>query len=103
MAPNGEGGGAATGSVVESVVGPNSGTFAWSAAGATSYDVNFGATNPPGRVIAGVTTPAYAPAGMTSGTAYFWQVVARNSAGSTAGPGWSFTTATAAPRPTPLS
>ena len=71
--------------------------LAWSAAGATSYDVNFGATNPPARVATGVKTGSYAPTGLTAGTTYFWQVVARNVAGATAGPVWPFTTIVAPP------
>jgi hypothetical protein len=74
----------------------------WSASGATSYDVRFGNTNPPATIVASnVTAAAYAPAALAGATVYYWQVVARNSAGSTTGPVWSFTTVaatTAAPR-----
>ena len=71
-------------------------TLTWSAAGATSYDVYFGSTNPPQAIETGQVTTSYAPT-IATGTTYFWQIVARNSAGSTAGPVWSFTTV-----PTPV-
>jgi hypothetical protein len=70
-------------------------TVTWNAAGATSYDVNFGTTNPPGRVATNVTNPLYTPAAMLNGVQYFWQVAARNAAGTTMGPVWSFTTVAA--------
>jgi hypothetical protein len=77
-------------------------TLTWSASGATSYDVQFGATNPPPQVISGQTTNAYTPAALTNGTPYYWRVVARNGGGNTAGPVWTFTTIAAAPA-TPTS
>src|SRR4029079_17952832 len=69
-------------------------TLTWSAAGATTYDVSFGATNPPSPVATGVPTASYPTTGMKAGTAYYWQVTARNAVGPTAGPVWSFSTAT---------
>jgi hypothetical protein len=69
----------------------------WAAAGATSYDVSFGTTNPPPLVVSGTSAASYTPSTLTNATTYFWQVVARNSAGATSGPVWSFTTVTAAP------
>jgi phosphatidylinositol-3-phosphatase len=66
-------------------------TLSWNAVGATGYDVSFGSANPPPQVSSGQTAASYSPA-MTAGTTYYWQIVARNSAGSTAGPVWSFTT-----------
>jgi hypothetical protein len=82
-----------------------SSSLSWSATGATSYDVKFGTTNPPPAVASGLTTSSYAPAGMTNGSTYFWQIVARNAIGSTTGAVWSFTTAAAPPPSTtvPLS
>jgi hypothetical protein len=66
----------------------------WSSAGATSFDVAFGTTNPPPQVTTGQTSASYTPPALAAGTQFFWQIVARNSAGSTTGPIWSFTTAT---------
>jgi hypothetical protein len=69
-----------------------SGGLAWSATGASTYDVRFGTSNPPATVVASSLTAAtYQPA-LTAGRTYFWQIVARNSAGVTSGPVWSFTT-----------
>ncbi|HET9831166.1 MAG TPA: hypothetical protein VFP91_05645, partial [Vicinamibacterales bacterium] len=73
-------------------------TLSWTASGATSYDVAFGTTNPPPTVSTGQAGASYAPSALTAGTTYFWQIVARNSSGSTSGPVWSFTTASA-PQP----
>ncbi|HUR34208.1 MAG TPA: kelch repeat-containing protein [Vicinamibacterales bacterium] len=77
----------------------------WSAsAGATTYDLSLGTTNPPPLVASGLTATTYRPASaLASGTTYFWRVVARNSTGGTAGPVWSFTTAAAPPPPPPPS
>ncbi|HXD74729.1 MAG TPA: hypothetical protein VN628_13370, partial [Vicinamibacterales bacterium] len=66
--------------------------MAWTAAGATSYDVRFGTTNPPVQVASGIATAAYTASGLLQGTTYYWQIVARNSSGTTAGPVWSFST-----------
>ena len=75
----------------------------WSGA-ATSYDVRFGTTNPPALVATALTSGSYAPAAMANGTTYFWQIIARNAAGSTAGPVWSFSTLVPAPTtPVPTS
>src|SRR5207249_11264667 len=60
----------------------------------TSYDVLLGRGNPPPQVATGVTSPWFTPTTpLATNTTYFWQVVARNSGGSTPGPVWSFTTA----------
>src|SRR5207248_5447215 len=76
-----------------------SATVSWVAAGATSYDVSFGTSNPPSLVSSDQAQTTYNPATLANNTTYFWQIVARNSAGSTTGPVWSFTTAAAAPPP----
>jgi hypothetical protein len=68
-------------------------TLAWSSTGATTYDVSFGTSNPPPQVLAGQTTASYAPTGLSNSTTYFWQIVSHNTAGTTSGPVWSFTTA----------
>jgi PKD repeat protein len=70
-------------------------SLTWSAIGATSYDVSFGTTNPPATVATALTTASYRPASMNAGTTYYWRILARNSAGTTTGPVWSFTTASA--------
>jgi hypothetical protein len=72
-------------------------TLTWSSSGATSYDVAFGTANPPPQVQTGLTSASYSPSALTAGTKYFWQIIARNSAGSTSGAVWSFTTATSTP------
>jgi len=71
----------------------------WSATGATSYDVQFGSSNPPPQVVTGTIVASYVPAPLTAATTYYWRIVARNSSGSTIGPLWSFKTAPAAPTP----
>jgi hypothetical protein len=72
-------------------------TLSWVAAGATSYDIRFGAANPPPPIVAGTTSATYAPS-MTFSTTYYWQIVAHNSEDSATGPIWSFGTA-GAPQP----
>jgi len=79
------------------------GTFNWSSAGATTHDVHFGTINPP-PLVATVCCESWTPPTMTASTTYFWQIVAHNNGGTTAGPLWSFTTAaTPAPPETPHS
>ena len=78
----------------------------WNAsAGATSYDVYFGTSSTP-PLVTNVTTTSYSPTALAAGTTYYWQIVARNTAGTAASPVWSFTTnrqpsrrAESAPRP----
>jgi len=72
-------------------------TLGWTSAGATSYDVRFGTTNPPPTIVSNTTDPHYAPSGLTGASTYYWQIVARNSGGATTGPVWSFTTESAPP------
>jgi hypothetical protein len=67
-------------------------TLSWSAAGATSYDVHFGTVNPPPMVSDDQSSPSFDVSGLGDGVTYYWQVVARNDAGSTPGPVWQFTT-----------
>lgn len=77
--------------------------LSWKAAGATSYDVRIGTSNPPPSV-ASISDFWYGPPALSGGTTYYWQIIARNSSGSTAGPVWSFTTAGGiAPPPPPPS
>ena len=70
-------------------------TLTWMAANAASYDVRLGQTNQPPQVAANLSDTSYAPSALAANTTYFWQVVAHNSVGATAGPVWSFTTAPA--------
>jgi len=70
------------------------------AANATSYDVAFGTTTPPPVVSTGQTGTSFQPStALSAGTTYFWQVTAKGAGGTTAGPVWSFTTATTASGP----
>jgi phosphatidylserine/phosphatidylglycerophosphate/cardiolipin synthase-like enzyme/regulation of enolase protein 1 (concanavalin A-like superfamily) len=71
-------------------------TLGWSAAAATSYDVFFGSSNPPTQVATGLAAASYTPSALATNTTYFWQIVARNSTGATAGPVWSLTTGSTA-------
>jgi len=71
-------------------------TLTWSASGATSYDVNFGTSSTPPQVTSAQAAASYTPSTLAASTTYFWQIVARNSAGTTTGPVWSFTTGTSA-------
>ena len=68
-------------------------SLTWSAAGATSYDVRFGAANPPPTAATWLTAPVFAPPALATGTTYYWQVIARSGSAAATGPVWSFTTA----------
>ena len=72
-------------------------TLTWERHGAVNYDVRFGTVNPPPLVSATQAGHSYAAAGLAAGTNYYWQIIARNTGGSTAGPLWSFTTASDSP------
>jgi len=73
-------------------------SLTWNAvAGATSYDVYFGAGSLPGTAIANVATNSYTLGTLSASTTYYWQVVPRNACGATTGTPatWTFTTAAA--------
>ena len=70
-------------------------TLTWTSTGATSYDVKFGTSNPPPTVTTGQSAASYTPTGLSAGTKYYWQIIARNAGGNATGTMWSFTTATA--------
>src|SRR6185295_6519634 len=75
--------------------------LSWQAAGATSYDLRLDSVNPPTSLWGiGISSTSFAVSPLNSATKYYWQVVAKNSAGSTAGPVWSFTTTSGAAPPT---
>lgn len=80
-------------------------SLSWGAASAaTGYDVAFGTTTPPPVVSQDQPGTQLAVGPLAAGTTYYWQVTARNAAGSTPGPAWRFTTATATtPGPVTLS
>jgi endonuclease/exonuclease/phosphatase family metal-dependent hydrolase len=80
-------------------------TLSWVSAGATSYDLRLSTANPPSAYVSNITAYYYSPAALSLGTKYYWQVVAKNAAGSTTGPVWSFTTegGYTAPPPAPPS
>lgn len=73
-------------------------SLTWNAvAGATSYDVYFGAGSLPGTAIANVATNSYTLGTLSASTTYYWQVVPRNACGATSGTPatWTFTTSNA--------
>lgn len=72
----------------------------WSAtSGATSYDVYFGTNAAPAMLMSNISANSAALPTLAAGTKYYWMVVARNAAGTTTGPLWSFTTQAAKTTP----
>ncbi len=73
-------------------------SVSWAAsAGATSYDVYFGAGSLPGAVTANVLTTSYSTGALLANTTYYWRVVSKNSCGNAIGSStWTFTTRLAA-------
>jgi hypothetical protein len=70
-------------------------TLSWNAAaGATSYDVYFGAGGTP-SFVTNTTTTSYSPSLLMPGTMYSWQIVAKSAGGSASSAIWSFTTVVA--------
>ena len=60
-----------------------------------TYDVYFGTTNPPPKLVNNQTSHSYQPATFQENTTYYWKIVAWDNHGaSTAGAIWSFTTET---------
>jgi len=67
-------------------------TLSWNASsGATSYDVYLG-TSSPLPLATNTTATSYAPGVLNPDATYYWQVAARNDAGTSASDTWSFTT-----------
>ncbi|MFH1227731.1 MAG: putative Ig domain-containing protein [Planctomycetota bacterium] len=66
--------------------------LAWaSAVDTASYDVYFGTSNPP-AYITNTATTTYNPGALAFITTYYWRMDSKNSAGTTIGQVWSFTT-----------
>jgi len=63
-------------------------SLSWTASNATKYDVYFNGA----LVASNLTTTSYRKGSVPAGMPYSWLVVAKNVAGSTSGPTWSFTT-----------
>lgn len=69
--------------------------LSWTAlSDATSYDVYFGTTSP-GTFIGNQTGTSYNPGTLAYSTTYHWRIDSKNSAGTTAGNIWSFSTVAA--------
>lgn len=71
-------------------------SISWGAvAGATSYDVYFGAGSVPATVTANVATNTYNTGALSANTTYYWRIVAKNACGDApTSATFSFTTAT---------
>lgn len=73
-----------------------------SALNVTSYDVYFGTNNPPdfkANVLKTLFRTRYNPGPLNYGTTYYWQVDAKNDAGTVTGTVWTFTTLIQLPPP----
>ena len=58
-----------------------------------TYDVYFGTTSPPPKIVSNQTTNNYDPQTMNYSTTYYWKIIAwDNQSASTEGPIWTFTT-----------
>src|SRR5579863_3570972 len=79
-------------------------TLSWSTStNATSYDIYFGTSSSP-SLTTSVTGTTYQPGTLANSGAYYWKVVAKNSAGATSSATWSFTTTgSSAGGPAPVS
>jgi hypothetical protein len=64
-----------------------------SSGGAVKYDVYFGTTSPPPKIVSNQSNISYNPGTMNYQTTYYWQIVAWDGYGeSSAGPIWDFIT-----------
>jgi hypothetical protein len=73
-------------------------TLSWSggdpdAGDSVTYTVAFGDVNPPPVVDSSVTITSYNPGTLNASTTYYWVITATDGMSTTAGPLWSFTTA----------
>jgi hypothetical protein len=75
---------------VGAVVSGNTVTLSWQSPGATSFDVYFGASTNPPLYRSNITSTSTTTNKLSTGVTYYWRVVAKNSAGQTSGPTWSF-------------
>jgi hypothetical protein len=58
-----------------------------------TFDVYFGTTNPPPKVINNQIAKTYNPGELINNTVYYWRIISHDSQGTvTSGPIWSFTT-----------
>jgi|GEM_PF-1721014 len=63
-----------------------------------TYDIHFGTSADPPRVVENQPGTRYDPIALAHNTKYYWRIVARDNAGlTTTGPVWEFTTAAEAP------
>jgi hypothetical protein len=60
-----------------------------------TYDVHFGTSSPPPLDHNNGSSKSWDPGALANETTYYWQIVAKDANGSTAGPVWSFTTSAA--------
>ncbi len=68
-------------------------TLQWNCTGSSpKYDVRFGTTFDPPLVASNIGVSSYTPTNLKYATTYYWKITARNSAGTSQGPLWSFTT-----------
>jgi Zn-dependent metalloprotease len=72
-------------------------TLSWAGGDAegdpVTYDVYLDRVNPPATLVCDdVVSPSCAPGTLAQGTTYYWQVVADDGSGTSAGPVWRFTT-----------
>jgi hypothetical protein len=69
--------------------------------GATSYDVYFGTDSSPdaGEFKGNTTSSSYDPGSLAYNTKYYWRIDSKNSAGTTPGTIWGFTTQVEPPAP----
>lgn len=85
----------ATGATAQCYAGTGAITaLTWTAvAGATSYDVYFGAGSLPGSVTTNVGTNSYTTPTLVANTTYYWKIVPKNACGGATGSStWTFTT-----------
>jgi hypothetical protein len=74
---------------------PASAVLSWNSQPGVTYDLYFDTVSPPAaKVATDLPEASYTPT-LQAGLTYYWQVVARNPAGQTAGPTWSFQVAAA--------
>jgi len=72
--------------------------LSWSCVGAQQYDVYFGTASAPALYASNLTSASQSLPRLAASTTYYWKVVGKNGAGSTAGAVWQFTTKAARAR-----